>query len=81
LDLTDNTLPLGFGLSFRAYTLIRQVIDGTELKIGEVATQANGSVDALRYYERMKFLPRARRTSGGFRLFGVESIDWIHNCK
>ena len=53
----------------------------TELKIGEVATRAGVSVDALRYYERMKLLPRARRTSGGFRLFAAESVERVHFIK
>ena len=53
----------------------------TELKIGEVATRAGVSVDALRYYERMKLLPRARRTSGGFRLFGSESVERVQFIK
>ncbi|MGI9068881.1 MAG: MerR family transcriptional regulator [Pyrinomonadaceae bacterium] len=48
-----------------------------EIKIGELATRAGVSVDALRYYERLKLLPRARRTSGGFRLFESESIERV----
>lgn len=53
----------------------------TEMKIGEVATRAGVSVDALRYYERMKLLPRARRTSGGFRLFAAESVERVQFIK
>jgi DNA-binding transcriptional MerR regulator len=45
----------------------------TEYRIGEVAIRAGVSVEAVRYYERLKLLPRARRTSGRFRVFGVES--------
>lgn len=50
-------------------------MDRTELKIGEVATRAGVSVDALRYYERLKFLPRAPRTSGRFRIFTHEHVE------
>ena len=39
------------------------------------------SVDALRYYVRMKLWPRARRSSGGFRLFGSESIERVRFIK
>ena len=53
----------------------------TQLKIGEVATRAGVSVDSLRYYERMKLLPRARRTSGGFRLFGPDSVERVQFIK
>ncbi len=53
----------------------------TEFRIGEVATRAGVSVDAVRYYERVKLLPRARRTSGNFRLFGAESIERVQFIK
>ena len=56
-------------------------MDRSELKIGEVATRAGVSVDALRYYERMKLLPRALRTSGGFRLFTHEHIERVQFIK
>lgn len=49
----------------------------SELKIGELATRAGVTVDLLRYYERLKLLPRARRTAGGFRLFEPESIERV----
>ncbi len=35
----------------------------------------------MRYYERLKLLPRARRTSGNFRLFGPESIERVQFIK
>lgn len=56
-------------------------MDRTELKIGEVAARAGVTVDALRYYERMKLLPRAPRTSGGFRLFTHEHIERVQFIK
>jgi len=56
-------------------------MDRSELKIGEVAARAGVSVDALRYYERMKLLPRAPRTSGGFRLFTHEHIERVRFIK
>lgn len=56
-------------------------MEQTEFQIGEVATRAGVSVDAVRYYERLKLLPRARRTSGNFRLFGAESIERVQFIK
>ncbi len=53
----------------------------TQLRIGDVATRAGVSVDTVRYYERLKLLPRASRTSGGFRLFGPESIERVQFIK
>src|SRR6266850_7947686 len=56
-------------------------MDRAEFRIGEVATRAGVSVDALRYYERLKLLPRAQRSAGGFRLFGPESIERVQFIK
>jgi DNA-binding transcriptional MerR regulator len=56
-------------------------MDRTELKIGEVAAHAGVSVDTLRYYERMKLLPPAPRTSGGFRLFTHEHVARVQFIK
>ena len=39
-------------------------------RIGEIAAKAGVTVDALRYYERLGVLPRARRTTGGLRQYG-----------
>ncbi|MBV8819165.1 MAG: MerR family transcriptional regulator [Acidobacteriaceae bacterium] len=47
------------------------------LRIGEVAEQAEVSIDTVRYYERRHLLPRAHRTQGGFRLFPAETIERI----
>ncbi|HJP93874.1 MAG TPA: MerR family transcriptional regulator [Pyrinomonadaceae bacterium] len=56
-------------------------MEQTEFRIGEVATSSGVSVDAVRYYERLKLLPRARRTSGNFRLFGPEAIERVQFIK
>src|SRR5712691_7789575 len=56
-------------------------MDRAEFRIGEVAKHAGVSVDALRYYERLKLLPRAQRSAGGFRLFGPESIERVQFIK
>ena len=52
-----------------------------DFRIGELATRAGVSIDAVRYYERLKLLPRARRTSGGFRLFAPESVERVQFIK
>ncbi len=56
-------------------------LEKTELQIGELATRTGVSIDALRYYERLQLLPRARRTSGGFRLFTGEHIERVQFIK
>lgn len=37
------------------------------LRIGELARRSGVSPDTLRHYERLQLLPKAARTSGGFR--------------
>jgi len=56
-------------------------MDRTVFRIGEVASGAGVSVDTVRYYERLKLLPRASRTSGNFRLFAPESIERVRFIK
>ena len=51
------------------------------LQIGEVAKRAGVSIDTLRYYEKVKLLPRPARTSGGFRLFAAEHIERVRFIK
>ncbi len=51
------------------------------LQIGEVAKRAGVSIDTLRYYEKVKLLPRPTRSSGGFRLFASEHIERVRFIK
>jgi DNA-binding transcriptional MerR regulator len=45
-----------------------------ELRIGELASAAGVSVDALRYYERLGLLTPSARTEGGFRTYNSASV-------
>lgn len=56
-------------------------LEKSELQIGEVANRTGVSVDALRYYERLKLLPAARRSSGGFRQFTSEHVERVRFIK
>lgn len=51
------------------------------LQIGEVARRAGVSIDTLRYYEKVKLIPRPTRSSGGFRLFAPEHIERVRFIK
>jgi DNA-binding transcriptional MerR regulator len=51
------------------------------LLIGELAKRAGVSVDTVRYYERERLLPRARRTEGGFRVFTLEAVERLQFIK
>ncbi len=45
------------------------------LRIGELASTANVSVDTVRFYERRGLLPRARRERSGYRVFDEQAIE------
>jgi len=49
-------------------------VPGRTFGIGEAAQRAGVSPDLVRYYERVGVLPRAPRTSGGFRYYSDESV-------
>ena len=51
------------------------------LQIGEIATLSGVSVDTVRYYERLKLLPRAARSNGGYRIFPAETVERIRFIK
>lgn len=53
----------------------------TGLRIGELATRSGVTPDALRYYERLGLIPHARRTAGGFRVYGPDAQDRIRFIK
>jgi len=56
-------------------------VEQTEFRIGEVAARACVSIDTVRYYERLKLLSRARRTSGNFRVFGPDTVERVQFIK
>lgn len=59
----------------------KNVAMNERIQIGEVAKRAGVTIDTLRYYEKVKLLPRASRSTGGFRLFAAEHIDRVRFIK
>ncbi len=57
------------------YALIEA--DGA-LQIGELARRTALTVDAIRFYERHQLLPKAIRSTGGFRLYTADDIEQLH---
>lgn len=53
----------------------------SSLQIGEIAAGSGVTVDTVRYYERQKLLPKAPRTSGGYRVFSPKAIEQIRFIK
>ena len=47
----------------------------TLLKIGEVARKSKASIHTIRYYEKQGLLVRPSRSSGGFRLYGQDTVE------
>ena len=46
-------------------------------QIGQVAQQTGLTVDAIRFYEKERLLPKALRSTGGFRLYGGDHIEQL----
>lgn len=44
------------------------------MHIGRLATQANVSVDTIRYYERAQLLPPPSRTVSGYRMYPSSAV-------
>ncbi|WP_300449148.1 Cd(II)/Pb(II)-responsive transcriptional regulator [Accumulibacter sp.] len=54
------------------------------MKIGELACHTGTQVETIRYYERAGLLPKAARTDGNYRIYGVahaERLRFIRNCR
>jgi DNA-binding transcriptional MerR regulator len=77
-----TTLPpaLDSGLHSRLYDFVMATNhqDETMMQIGEIAKRTCLTVDAIRFYEERKLLPRAVRSAGRFRLYGESSVERLH---
>ena len=54
------------------------------MKIGELANNAQCTVETVRYYEKAGLLTEPARTSGNFRVYGPEHLErlrLIRNCR
>jgi DNA-binding transcriptional MerR regulator len=45
------------------------------MQIGEIAHRTSLTVDAIRFYERRKLLPKAVRSAGRFRLYAQDAVE------
>jgi MerR family transcriptional regulator, copper efflux regulator len=54
-----------------------QVVSAT-MHIGEVASRTSLTVDAIRFYEKRKLLPKADRSAGRFRLYTEGTVERLH---
>jgi MerR family copper efflux transcriptional regulator len=74
-------ISLDSGLRSRLYDFVMATNHETEttaMQIGEVAKRTSLTVDAIRFYEKRKLLPKAVRSAGRFRLYGEGTIERLH---
>jgi DNA-binding transcriptional MerR regulator len=45
------------------------------MQIGEIAKRTSLTVDAIRFYEKRKLLPKADRSAGRFRLYARDAVE------
>jgi MerR family mercuric resistance operon transcriptional regulator len=55
--------------------------DDNFLGIGELSRRAGVKVETIRYYERMRLMPRPLRSPGGHRLYGPDDLRTIKFIK
>ena len=51
------------------------------LKIGELARRAGVTAKAIRFYERKRILPPAKRAANGYRLYGEDAAEVLRFIK
>jgi MerR family transcriptional regulator, copper efflux regulator len=56
-------------------------MQGTRLKIGEVAELGRVNLQTIRYYEREHLLPEAPRLSSGYRVFTDDTVRRVRFIK
>lgn len=47
------------------------------MRISEAASISGLSIDTIRYYEKLKLLPKIWRGSNGRRNFSAEHVEWL----
>ena len=50
-------------------------MQAASIQIGELAKRTTLSVDAIRFYEKRQLLPKAARSTGGFRLYSTDDLE------
>jgi MerR family copper efflux transcriptional regulator len=74
-------LSLDSRLHSRLYDFVMATNHHTEsaaMQIGEVSKRTSLTVDAIRFYEKRRLLPKAVRSAGRFRLYGEGTIERLH---
>jgi MerR family transcriptional regulator, mercuric resistance operon regulatory protein len=56
------------------YVIAPTEIDRTDITIGELSKRTGVHIETIRYYERIKMLPKPPRTNGGRRIYDAAHI-------
>lgn len=51
------------------------------MRIGEVVTRLSISADTLRYYEKIKLMPKVHRNNGGVRIYSDKDLSRLRFIK
>ncbi len=57
------------------------MINDQTMRIGRAAELAGVAIDTIRYYERLGLLPKAPRTSSGYRIYAPEAVQRLRFIK
>jgi DNA-binding transcriptional MerR regulator len=49
-----------------------------QMQIGELAKRTALTIDAIRFYEKRRLLPKPLRSTGRFRLYAADDIERLH---
>jgi len=68
------------GYRFKSFQVGRREFDDF-LSIGALSRRAGVKVETIRYYERLKLMPRPARSAGGHRLYGLADLRTLSFIK
>ena len=57
--------------------VLKEAMATDALQIGELAERTGVSVDTIRHYERLSLLPKAARTTAGYRQYPPSAVDRV----
>ena len=57
--------------------MVRRDFENMFLSIGELSGRAGVKVETIRYYERIKLMPRPSRSPGGHRLYATDDLHTL----
>jgi MerR family mercuric resistance operon transcriptional regulator len=78
------TMPPVAATGSRAFHVATEQFEELHLSIGDLSQRTAVNIETIRYYERIKLLPRPPRGKGGHRVFDAAScrrLGFIKRCR